>query len=100
MASGVSVPATGTSDPVVQEHEVLAQARRSLDSNPSDTLARVEEHQRHFPDGTLTSERELLRILALTRLGRMPEARTARDAFLARWPTSAYRNEVNRLVGP
>ena len=77
---------------MVQEHEILAQARESLDSSPADTLSRVAEHQQHFPDGALTSERELLRILALARLGRMPEARAARDAFLARWPTSAYRS--------
>jgi hypothetical protein len=97
---GAALPSTRAPDPVVQEHEILAQARRSLDSNPDDTLARVADHERHFPDGALTSERELLRILALARLGRVPEARAARDAFLMRWPTSAYRNEVERLLGP
>jgi hypothetical protein len=60
----------------------------------------VADHQRRFPDGPLSSERELLRILALTRLGRTSEARAARDAFLTRWPTSAYRNEIIRLLGP
>ena len=97
---GVPAAATRTVDPVLQEHEILAQARRSLDVSPADTLARVAEHERSFPDGALASERELLRVMALARLGRLSEARAARDAFLARWPTSAYRDEINRLLGP
>ena len=87
-------------DPIVQEHEILAQARRSLDSDPASTLARVAEHQSRFPNGTLASEREFLRIVALERLGRTSEARAARDAFVARWPTSAYRSEIDRQLGP
>jgi outer membrane protein assembly factor BamD (BamD/ComL family) len=87
-------------DPTVQEHEILAEARRSLDTNPRDTLTRVADHERRFPSGDLSSDRELLRIRALMRLGRLSEARDARDRFLTRWPASAYRDEINQLVSP
>jgi hypothetical protein len=87
-------------DPVVEEHDLLARARRALDSNPAATLARVQEHQGRFPHGILASEREFLRVSALVRLGRIPEAREARDRFVAAWPTSAYRTEIDRLVDP
>jgi hypothetical protein len=85
---------------MVEEHDLLARARRALDANPAETLALVQEHQRRFPRGILASEREFLRISALVRLGRISEARDARDRFVAGWPTSAYRAEVDRLVGP
>lgn len=87
-------------DPVVEEHALLAQARRELDSNPTKTLTLVQEHERRFPDGILSSEREFLRISALARLGRTAEARAARDRFVATWPQSAYRDQIDRLVAP
>jgi hypothetical protein len=37
-------------------------------------------------------ERELLRIKALVKLGRMAEARAARHRFDAAWPLSVYRS--------
>lgn len=99
-SSQPTASATPAPDPIVREHEILARARRSLDSNPSGTLEAVAEHQRRFPNGTLSSEREFLRVVALARLGRTSEARAARDAFVARWPSSAYRNEIDRQLGP
>jgi hypothetical protein len=92
--------ASESASPVVEEHALLREARQSLDSNPSETLARVAEHQKRFPRGVLGVEREFLRIAALARLGRTGEARAARDAFVARFPKSAYRSEIDRLVGP
>lgn len=88
------------SDAVVEEHALLARARRALDSDPAEALARVDEHARRFPGGELASEREFLRVAALSRLGRAGDARAARDAFVARWPSSAYRREVERLTAP
>jgi hypothetical protein len=87
-----------TADPMVVEHALLAEARQSLASNPSRTLDLVAEHERRFPSGSLVSEREFLRVSALARLGRVEEARAARERFVATWPTSPYRDAVERLA--
>jgi hypothetical protein len=94
-----SPSASAKDEALLEEHALLAQARRALDSSPSETLARVAEHQKRFPGGTLVVEREFLRISALARLGRAAQARAARDVFVAQWPRSAYRAEIDRLVG-
>jgi hypothetical protein len=85
-------------DPIVLEHALLARARKALDTDPKTTLALVDEHARKYPHGTLESEREFLRISALARLGRMDEAKVARDRFIEKWPTSAYRERIESMT--
>jgi hypothetical protein len=91
--------ARNTGDPLVEEHALLAEARRALGSSPSQALALVQQHQRRFPGGMLATEREFLRITALSRLGRGAEARAAADRFLASHRGSPYGAEIERMVG-
>jgi hypothetical protein len=64
----------------------------------SRTLALVDELERRFPSGTFAQEREVLRIEALTRVGREDEARARARAFLSAHPESAHRPRLERLL--
>lgn len=93
------IPRTAESDPV-EEHALLAEARRTLGSSPAAALDLVQRHQQRFPRGELGLEREFLRIQALSRLGRSSEARAAGERFLRSFPRSAYAAEIERLIHP
>jgi hypothetical protein len=88
---------TPSADPI-EEHHLLARAERTVSTDPAGALALVDEHAKKYPQGMLASERELLRVKALVKLGRTPDARAARDRFDAAWPTSPYRAEIDRLA--
>jgi hypothetical protein len=92
-------PVVTTTRGAIDEDALLADARRSLDATPARTLTLVAEHERDFPTSSLASDREFLRIGALVRLGRNPEANDAGRRFVARWPDSVYRAQIERLVG-
>jgi type IV secretory pathway VirB10-like protein len=85
---------------VVEEHRLLAEARRVLEADPARALALADAHRRGFPHGLLAEEREYLRVTALAALGREADAQRAAAAFLRRWPGSAYRSEVARIGSP
>ncbi|MEM9196132.1 MAG: hypothetical protein AAGF12_43605, partial [Myxococcota bacterium] len=76
---------------------LLRQARGQVGANPSHALALVEEHQALHP-GSLQEEREVIRIRALTRLGRAGEVVERAEQFLARFPSSTYRQEIESLL--
>jgi hypothetical protein len=98
-SAAASGPARNSGDSLVEEHALLAEARRALGTSPSQALALVQQHQRRFPGGMLSTEREFLRITALSRLGRGAEARAAADRFLAAHRGSPYAAEVERIAG-
>ncbi|MFO0748969.1 MAG: hypothetical protein U1F43_25380 [Myxococcota bacterium] len=56
------------------------------------------DHARRFARGALAEEREVLRIRALAASGRAADARSAADAFRARWPKSIHRDVVDRAA--
>jgi TolA-binding protein len=62
---------------------LVAGALRSLRSDhaPRDALAKLDEHHRRFPRGTLQREAALARVEALLGLGRNDEARTVLDSL-------------------
>lgn|GEM_PF-3474163 len=62
---------------------LVAGALRSLRSDhaPRDALAKLDEHHRRFPRGSLQREATLARVEALLGLGRNDEARTALDSL-------------------
>lgn len=90
--------ASATGGDIMEEHALLAEARRALGSSPASALALVQQHQQRFPRGQLGVEREFLRIQALHRLGRSAEARAAGERFLRSFPRSPYAAEVERLL--
>lgn len=81
-----------------EESALLESARRALSGSPELTLARVREHARRFPRGQLASERALLEIDALHRLGRRAEARSLAERRLAQGGDDLYTARVRRLL--
>ncbi len=77
---------------------MLDRAYAALGSNPGEALAIVTAHAAAFPHGKLGSEREMVAIEALNRLGRKREARSRAEALLQRNPHSIYRERMLRLL--
>jgi hypothetical protein len=72
------------------EAALLLAARRQLASDPQRVLASLETHRRHYPDGLLVEEREVLGIEALVRLDRRTDAADALSRLEARFPRSPH----------
>ncbi|MDF3066954.1 MAG: hypothetical protein K0R38_2555 [Polyangiaceae bacterium] len=62
-------------------------------------LSLLDAYDRGTPRGSLRLEAEVLRIDALSRSGRMEQARARARAFLTRHPTSVLAARVRRLAG-
>ncbi len=81
-----------------QELKVLQPARAAVARGDfSAALASIVEHQRRFPDGQLSEEREALRVQALSGLGRTDEATRAAIAFRKRFPGSVLISRMQAL---
>ena len=88
-------PAAATPSSLAEEVHLLASAQRALnDGDPATALARLAEHGRRFPSGTMAEERDAARALALCRAGRRQEAQAAAARFLAERPTSPLAARV------
>ncbi|MGE5784853.1 MAG: hypothetical protein ACM3ZE_09680, partial [Myxococcales bacterium] len=93
-ASGVN------SESFAAELQVLQPARQAVARGEhSSALGIIAEHQRLFPHGVLTEEREALRVKALVGLGRATEAERAGAAFRKRFPRSALVGRIDSLLG-
>lgn len=67
--------------------------------DPAGALSAVAEHEKQFPSGSHADEREALAVQALSRQGRMDEARARADRFRKRFPGSFFRSIVDSAVG-
>ena len=86
-------------DPLSRELALVDGARSAAD--PTAALALLDRHAREFPNGQLTLDRDVMRVDALVRLGRVAEAHTAADRVVARAPGTPYAERVNALLeGP
>ena len=85
------------SDPVA-ELALLAQARRALLTRPAHALEFTETHAREYPRGFFGEEREVLAIESLMRLGLTDEAKQRALAFEQRFPSSAHRAHLMRMI--
>lgn len=81
------------------EAALLEAARAKLRSAPAAALALSREHAARFPQGQLTSERSLIQIEALHRLGRDAEARAVSRALVGGAGASLYSERVRQLLG-
>jgi hypothetical protein len=80
------------------ELKVLQPARAAVARGDfSSALSSIAEHQRRFPDGQLSEEREALRVQALSGLGRTDEATRAAIAFRKRFPGSVLISRMQAL---
>jgi hypothetical protein len=83
---------------VVAEAQLLEHARRALGSDPTLTLAMLDEHARRFPKGTLVVEREVLAVDALVRAGRRAEAERRAARLRAASPGSLYETRLGEIL--
>jgi hypothetical protein len=88
------------SEGISAELRVLQPARKAVAQRDfTSALATVAEHQRLYPAGILSEEREGLRIKALIGLGRISEAKRASDLFRKRFPRSALLSRIDEMLG-
>lgn len=81
-----------------RETSQLARLKRTVHSDPGAALALAEAGHRRFPNGLFRPEREGLAVVALSELGRTREARRRGRAWLARYPTSPIRPQVEAAL--
>jgi hypothetical protein len=89
-------PVTAT-NPAWDEPALIEKARRALASDPKQALALSREHQRRFPAGVLSAEREVIAIEAAARLGSASDAMARADAFEKRFPQSIHLPRIRAL---
>lgn len=83
------------------ERALIDRARTALrEGRPADTLEAVALHraQTSGRTGQFTEERDALEVIALARVGLEEEAREAGRRFLSRYPQSAHRAAVERVI--
>jgi len=82
------------------ESALVERARTALGrGDATAALAAVDEHARRFPQGTMTEERDAVRIQALALAGRRDEARLRARDFRARFPHSLSGPVIDQVVG-
>lgn len=80
------------------EPQLIERARQALGTEPRRALALTREHQRRFPAGALSVERDVIALQALARTGQTAEARRRALAFEARYPRSIHLPQVRALL--
>lgn len=80
------------------EPQLIERARRALASDPRRALFFTQEHQRRFPSGTLSAERDVITLEALARSGHTGEAKRRAQSFEAKYPKSIYLPRVRALL--
>jgi hypothetical protein len=82
-----------------EELQLLSRARQSdARGDCAEVLARVAEHERRYPAGRLSEEREVLRVKALVGLGRGSEARHAATKFRRQFPRSVLLPKIEDML--
>jgi hypothetical protein len=85
---------------LARERALIDLARSGLaHGNPGAALEAVQRHQKSFPNGQLREEREGIRILALSALGRVEEAKRYDLAFRKSYPESLFRPQIDAALG-
>jgi hypothetical protein len=79
------------------EPQLIERARRALAGDPRRALQLAQEHQRRFPAGALSVEREVIVLEALAKSGQTSEALRRARAFEARHPKSIHLPRVRAL---
>jgi outer membrane protein assembly factor BamD (BamD/ComL family) len=83
----------------MEELQLLSRARQSdAHGDYAEVLAMVVEHERRYPAGRLSEEREVLRVKALVGLGRSSEARHAATKFSRLFPRSVLLPKIEDML--
>lgn len=96
--SSARTASSSAAGPAPSELTLLKEAQGALANEPARSLDIVAKHERTFPKAEFSEEREVIRIDALMRLGRVEEAHARADGFNARFPASAHRARVRALL--
>jgi hypothetical protein len=96
----LSAPTTAAAEPGLSEVALQGLARCALANTPERTLGLLDEHQRRFPEGPLTEEADIIHIEALTRLGRLDEAKMRTERFHTRYPASLHGRTIDLSPRP
>jgi hypothetical protein len=84
---------------LARERAILDQARaRIAAGEPVRALDFVERHERRYPQGALSEEREALAVNALVSIGRYREAAQRGEAFRTRYPQSLLTPSVEAAL--
>jgi hypothetical protein len=89
--------ASAGSPAVWDEPQLIERARKALAAEPRRALSLAQEHQRRFPTGALSLEREVIIIEALSRSGQTSEARRRALSFESRYPKSIHLPRIRAL---
>jgi len=73
---------------VIMELEMLSAAKNALKSNPLQSIAYVDQHNKEFPSSQLTDQFDEVKIKALCGLGRSAQAKTEAANILKKRPNS------------
>jgi hypothetical protein len=83
------------------ERALLEPARAALARGDAiAALDAIARHEKAFPSGALTEEREALAIQTLAAAHRGDEARTRAQRFKTRWPQSVFLPVIDATLGP
>jgi hypothetical protein len=80
------------------EPQLIERARKALASDPRRALMLAQEHQRRFPAGAMSAERDVIALDALARSGQTAEAKRRALAFEAKYPRSIHLPRVRALL--
>jgi len=80
-----------------EEIALLARAHDALRGSPAQSLELCREHEKKFPSGRFSQEREAVAIEALVHLGRRDEAAKRWSSFQSRFPGSSHRVHLESL---
>jgi hypothetical protein len=69
-----------------------------LSGDTASALELLQKDKASHPTGELAEERDALEIRALSKQGRVEDARTAAERFIARYPDSVHRALIQRAV--
>ena len=92
-------PTPSSSASLSAEAQLLEQARREMRRAPAVALQIAAEHAQRFPRAQLGSERALIQIEALHRLGRDAEARALARTISAGTAGGLYAERIRQLLG-
>jgi hypothetical protein len=84
---------------VESEVELLKKARSALSADPLQAFALTEQCRGHYPNGSFAQEREYIAIVALSRVGRVDDARARASLFRMHYKNSAYLPQLARILG-
>jgi hypothetical protein len=83
--------------PLDREVAQMVRAKALLEDDPRAALGLLSRLEREHPRGALSEERAGLRVLALWKAGQVERAKTERELFFGRYPSSPMRERLAQL---